>query len=56
MTGEGRPPAGAPDDVLKVRLSAEVRAAVEAWANRQSDKPNVQEALQRLIEHGLATD
>ena len=56
MKGESSSLASEAFDVLSVRLSDEVRAAVEAWARKQPDKPSVPEALRRLIEHGLATD
>ena len=45
-----------PYQLRSVRLSDDARAAVEAWAKKQPDKPNLSEAIQRLIEHGLATD
>jgi hypothetical protein len=41
---------------LPTHLSDEVRAAVEAWAERQPDKPTLAEALRRLIDRGLAND
>ena len=39
-----------------VRLSDDARAAVEAWAKKQPDKPRMSEAIRRLIDDGLATD
>jgi len=41
---------------LPTHLSDELRAAVEAWAERQPDKPTLAEALRRLIDRGLAND
>jgi hypothetical protein len=41
---------------LPTQLSDELRAAVEAWAERQPDKPTLTEALSRLIDRGLASD
>jgi hypothetical protein len=45
-----------PHQLHSVRLSDEARAAVEAWAQKQADKPIISEAIRRLIDHGLATD
>jgi hypothetical protein len=45
-----------PHQLHSVRLSDDARAAVEAWAKKQADKPSISEAIQRLIDHGLATD
>ena len=41
---------------LATHLSDELRDAVEAWAERQPDKPTLAEALRRLIDSGLASD
>jgi hypothetical protein len=56
-TGEGQPDnTDVPHQLHSTRLSDEARAAVEAWAKKQADKPMIAEAIRRLIEHGLATD
>jgi hypothetical protein len=47
--GRGRPPTGQ-DPVTAIRLSPEMRAAVDAWAARQDDKPPRSEAVRRMIE------
>jgi len=41
---------------LSSHLSDELLAAVEAWAERQPDKPTLAEALRRIIDRGLASD
>lgn len=58
----GRPATGQ-DPVSAIRLSAELRASVDAWAARQDDKPGRSEAIRRLVEigirvkdHGLTND
>jgi hypothetical protein len=35
------------------RLPPDFRAAIDAWARKQDDKPNRSEAIRRLIELGL---
>jgi hypothetical protein len=40
--------------MLALRLSPALRAAVEAWARQQKDKPSRSEAIRRLIEIALA--
>ena len=37
-----------------IRLSSELRENVDAWAARQTDKPDRSEAIRRLVELGLA--
>jgi hypothetical protein len=39
-----------------VSLSKEARAAVQAWAKMQPDRPRLNDAIQRLVQQGLATD
>jgi hypothetical protein len=36
-----------------MRLSEQTRAALQAWANKQPDKPTLAEAIRRLIETGV---
>jgi metal-responsive CopG/Arc/MetJ family transcriptional regulator len=49
----GRPATGQ-DPVLAIRLSSDLRAAVETWAEQQTDKPSRSEAIRRLLELALA--
>jgi hypothetical protein len=51
----GRPATGR-DPVTAIRLSPEFRAAIDAWAARQEDKPSRSEAIRRLAERQLASD
>jgi hypothetical protein len=39
--------------MVGLRMSAESRKAVEAWAKRQGDKPSLSEAIRRLVEYAL---
>jgi hypothetical protein len=48
----GRPATGR-DPVTAIRLSPDLRATVDAWADRQDDKPGRSEAIRRLVELGL---
>jgi hypothetical protein len=48
----GRPATGR-DPVTAIRLSAELRAAVDQWAAKQADAPGRSEAIRRLVELGL---
>jgi hypothetical protein len=48
----GRPATGQ-DPVTAIRLSKEMRAAVDAWATSEADKPVRSEAIRRLLEIGL---
>jgi hypothetical protein len=41
------------DPVTAIRLSKEMRAAVDAWAAVQDDEPGRSEAIRRLVELGL---
>ena len=52
----GRPFTGVDnrDPVTAIRLSSEFRAAVDAWAKSQDDKPPRSEAIRRLVQLGLA--
>jgi hypothetical protein len=40
--------------VTAIRLSAEMREAVDSWAVKQPDEPGRSEAIRRLVEIGLA--
>jgi hypothetical protein len=51
-SGAGRPSTGA-DPVTAIRLSAELRANVDAWAAAQEDDPGRSEAIRRLVEIAL---
>jgi hypothetical protein len=35
------------------RLSNHARMAVQAWAEKQPDKPSLSEAIERLVENGV---
>jgi hypothetical protein len=48
----GRPATGQ-DPVTAIRLSEEMRAEIDAWAEQQNDEPGRSEAIRRLIEIGL---
>jgi hypothetical protein len=48
----GRPATGR-DPVTAIRLSTELRAAVDKWAAKQTDTPARSEAIRRLVELGL---
>jgi hypothetical protein len=48
----GRPATGQ-DPVTAIRLSKDMRAAVDAWAKAQDDQPGRSEAIRRLVEIGL---
>jgi hypothetical protein len=50
--GRGRPATGR-DPVTAIRLSKEMRAAVDTWAAKQADEPGRSEAIRRLVELGL---
>ena len=50
--GRGRPATGR-DPVTAIRLSKEMRAAVDTWATKQDDAPTRSEAIRRLVELGL---
>jgi hypothetical protein len=54
----GRPFTGADnrDPVTAIRLSPQFRAAVDAWASGQDDKPPRSEAIRRLVQRGLASE
>jgi hypothetical protein len=39
--------------VTAIRLSPELRAAIDKWAERQDDKPVRSEAIRRLVEQSL---
>jgi hypothetical protein len=49
----GRPATGQ-DPVTAIRLSKEMRSAVDTWAAKQVDKPGRSEAIRRLVEMALA--
>jgi hypothetical protein len=48
----GRPATGR-DPVTAIRLSEDLRAAIDAWARKQDDKPGRSEAIRRLVERAL---
>jgi Ribbon-helix-helix protein, copG family len=48
----GRPATGQ-DPVTAIRLSPEMRDAIDAWAAKQEDKPPRSEAIRRMIELAL---
>ena len=48
----GRPATGR-DPVTAIRLSKDMRAAVDRWAAEQDDEPGRSEAIRRLVEIGL---
>jgi hypothetical protein len=48
----GRPATGQ-DPVTAIRLSSELRHAVDQWAEEQEDEPTRSEAIRRLVEIGL---
>jgi hypothetical protein len=48
----GRPATGQ-DPVTAIRLSADLRAAVDTWAADQEDEPGRSEAIRRLVALGL---
>jgi hypothetical protein len=49
----GRPATGQ-DPVTAIRLSQQLRASVDQWADKQPDQPRRSEAVRRLIELGLS--
>jgi hypothetical protein len=50
----GRPATGI-TPMIGIRLSADKRKAVEAWAKTALHKPSLSEAVRRLVELGLAS-
>ena len=48
----GRPATGQ-DPVTAIRLSSDMREAVDHWAGKQEDQPSRSEAIRRLVEIGL---
>ena len=50
--GAGRPATGK-DPVRTMRLSDGFMASIDAWAERQPDRPGRSEAIRRLVELGL---
>jgi hypothetical protein len=48
----GRPATGQ-DPVTAIRLSAEMRQALDSWAADQDDQPGRSEAIRRLVALGL---
>jgi hypothetical protein len=43
-----------PTDYRGLHLSEDVCAALKAWAAKQSDKPSLSDAIERLIEIGVS--
>jgi hypothetical protein len=52
MQKRGRPATGKMPTIA-LRATDEFRDTVERWAAKQSDKPNLSEAIRRLVELGL---
>jgi hypothetical protein len=52
MHKRGRPATGQ-TPTIALRASKEFRASVEKWAAKQSDQPQLSEAIRRLVEMGL---
>jgi hypothetical protein len=50
--GRGRPATGR-DPVTAIRLAAQLKDKLDAWAAQQPDKPGRSEAIRRLVELGL---
>jgi hypothetical protein len=48
----GRPATGQ-DPVTAIRVSGQLRQAVDKWAENQADQPGRSEAIRRLVEIGL---
>jgi hypothetical protein len=48
----GRPATGQ-DPVTAIRLAAQLKDKLDAWAAQQPDKPGRSEAIRRLVEIGL---
>jgi hypothetical protein len=53
--GRGRPATGH-DPQIALRMPAETRQAVEAWAAKQPDKPSLSEAIRRMVDLVLAAE
>jgi hypothetical protein len=49
-------PATGQDPVTAIRLPAQMRESVDAWAAKQADEPGRSEAIRRLVELGLRSD
>jgi hypothetical protein len=47
-------PSTSQDPVTTIRLGPDLRANVDTWAAKQTDKPSRSEAIRRLVELGLA--
>ena len=52
---KGRPFEGGRDPVTAIRLSWEMRNAIDAWAAEQLDRPSRSEAIRQMIDHALDT-
>jgi hypothetical protein len=48
----GRPPTGV-TPMIGFRAEPDLRSSIEKWAERQSDKPKLSDAIRRLVELGL---
>jgi hypothetical protein len=48
----GRPATGR-DPVTAIRLSQELREKIDAWGEKQDDKPARSESIRRLVQIGL---
>jgi Arc/MetJ-type ribon-helix-helix transcriptional regulator len=51
--GRGRPATGR-DPVTAIRLSPDLRKAIDGWSAKQDDMPSRSEAIRRLVEQALA--
>jgi hypothetical protein len=49
----GRPTGRSYGETIPVRLSPTLKAKIEAWAEKQPDRPSRSEVVRRLIELGL---
>jgi len=53
--GRGRPATGQ-DPVTAIRLSSELRIAIDAWCAKQNDTPSRSVAIRRIVEQFLAAE
>jgi len=51
----GRPATGN-DPVTAIRLSKEMRSALDVWRRKQEDLPSRSEAIRRLVDKGLNSE
>jgi len=48
------PPATGKTPITGVRLAPDLRRQIEAWAERQHDRPSLSEAIRRILERGVS--